>query len=133
MPKINSYDKGEQDWDVVVTKRNPVSNSKSGSNSVTGGSTEGGISKMRKLELAEDVALAPRITIDLRLQIQRARSSKGLTQKQLAAHMSVPVNFIQNCENGKAAPTGAFLDRLERVLSVKFERHTKKNKESMKK
>lgn len=126
MPKINSYDKGEQDWDVVVTKRRLKPNEKKEGSRV--GGSGGGMSKMKKLELAEEVTLAPRITIDLRLQIQRARCSKKITQKELAAKMNVPIVIIQNYENGKAIPTGAFLASLERVLSVKFDRPTKRTK-----
>lgn len=131
MPKINSYDKGSQDWDVVVTKKRPDKNN----NRVSGNGVEGsgngvGNSLVRgdaRLADCEDVELAPRIAIDLRLQIQRARVSKGLSQKELANRMSVPAVIIQNYENGKAMPTGKFLANIERILGCKFDRPTKKS------
>lgn len=125
MSKINNYDKVAQDWEPVVMKKRPKPVT-GGSGGSSGGG--GGMSKMKKLELAVDVKLAPRITIDLRLQIQRARLAKGLTQKQLAGLLNIPLVMIQNYENGKAAPTGTFLARLERVLGVKFARPTKNGK-----
>lgn len=131
MSKINSYDKVAQDWEVVVMKKRPKpkdsgrSGGVGGVGGAGGAAPTGGMSKMKKLELSEDVKMAPRISIDLRLQIQKARCSKGLTQKQLAAAMNVPSIIIQNYENGKAAPTGTFLAKLERQLKCKFDRPAK--------
>jgi hypothetical protein len=51
-----------------------------------------------------------------------ARSAKKLTQKQLDALGQFPVNSCNGWEAGKTCPTGPQLNKLHRLLGVKFER-----------
>lgn len=125
MSKISTFDKVPQDWEPVVIKKRPVAKK---SNTVVmekrvDKSGEG--SRMRKLDNSDDIVAVPKMTVELRNQIQQARSVKGYTQKRLAELMSVPVSMIQSYENGKVVPKGAFIARLERVLGCKLSRPKK--------
>jgi len=63
-----------------------------------------------------------KVSLDLRKQIQQARTAKKMTQKDLANKLCVPVTTIQNYENGKAIPNGAFIAKIGRVLGVKLKK-----------
>ena len=50
--------------------------------------------------------------------VRDLRHVRNLSQRQLAARMSVPRTYISKIENGKAMPTLNSLDRLARALEV---------------
>lgn len=50
--------------------------------------------------------------------VRDLRRVRNLSQRQLAARMSVPRTYISKIENGKAMPTLSSLDRLARALQV---------------
>ncbi len=50
--------------------------------------------------------------------VRDLRQVRNLSQRQLAARMSVPRTYISKIENGKAMPTLSSLDRLARALQV---------------
>ena len=50
--------------------------------------------------------------------VRDLRHVRNLSQRQLAARMSVPRTYISKIENGKAMPTLSSLDRLARALEV---------------
>ena len=78
---------------------------------------------VRKLEDDENDDFShKKVTLDLKLAIQRARNARKLTQKQLATQMNLPVSIIMNYENGKAIPNNRFISNLERTLGVKLPR-----------
>lgn len=52
------------------------------------------------------------------LRIREIRTLRSLSQRQLAAKMSVPRTYISKVENGRAMPTLASLERLAAALSV---------------
>ena len=63
-----------------------------------------------------------KVSKNLRIQIQQARTAKKMTQKDLANKLCVPVTTIQNYENGKAIPNGAFISKIGRILGVKLKK-----------
>lgn len=78
---------------------------------------------VKKLEDSENDDFShKKVTLDLKLSIQRARNARKLTQKQLATQMNLPVSIIMNYENGKAIPNNRFISNLERTLGVKLPR-----------
>lgn len=112
-----------QDWDVVVLKRTrPYA--KKGNTVVV--EKRKGDAHVRKLDECDDVERMPKIPVKLRNEIRQARDIKGYTQKQLADLLNVPVTLIQNYENRKALPKGAFIAKLEKVLGCKLSRSYKK-------
>ena len=60
-----------------------------------------------------------KISNELRVQIQQGRTSKGLTQKQLANSVNLPQSVINEIESGKAIYNPAHVNKIKRVLGIK--------------
>jgi ribosome-binding protein aMBF1 (putative translation factor) len=60
-----------------------------------------------------------KIDSELSKKIQQGRLSKGLTQKQLANQLSIPVTEINEMENGKFPYNGPKISKVKRILSIK--------------
>jgi transcriptional regulator with XRE-family HTH domain len=56
--------------------------------------------------------------LNLAASIRSMRLNNGLSQRQLAARMSVPRTYVSKIENEKATPTLSSLERLARALEV---------------
>jgi transcriptional regulator with XRE-family HTH domain len=56
--------------------------------------------------------------LNLACSIRSMRLRNGLSQRQLAARMSVPRTYVSKIENEKATPTLSSLERLARALEV---------------
>jgi transcriptional regulator with XRE-family HTH domain len=56
--------------------------------------------------------------ISVATAVRDLRHVRNLSQRQLAARMSVPRTYISKIENGKAMPTLSSLERLARALQV---------------
>src|SRR5947209_18232698 len=56
--------------------------------------------------------------LNLASSIRSLRLRSGLSQRQLAARMSVPRTYVSKIENEKATPTLSSLERLARALEV---------------
>src|SRR5207253_3460429 len=56
--------------------------------------------------------------LNLAASIRSLRLRGGLSQRQLAARMSVPRTYVSKIENEKATPTLSSLERLARALEV---------------
>jgi transcriptional regulator with XRE-family HTH domain len=56
--------------------------------------------------------------LSVAMAVRDLRHVRNLSQRQLAARMSVPRTYISKIENGKAMPTLSSLDRLARALQV---------------
>ena len=82
----------------------------------------------KPLEIEEPEPLQPQLVvpspesevegIDVARAVRDMRSSKSLSQRQLAGRMGVPRTYISKIENGKAMPTLSSLERLSRALEV---------------
>ncbi len=57
--------------------------------------------------------------LDVARAVRSLRNARGLSQRQLAARMSVPRTYISKIENGKAMPTLSSLDRLATALEAR--------------
>ena len=123
-----------QDWEPVVVIKRHKYGEKPNAKDLREGKSQvvakrGGNSKaaqMRKLEEAEDVVPVAKVSLELRLQIQQARTAKGMKQKDLAQRLNVPVSIVQRYENGSAVPSGLFISRLEKTLGCRLSRPKKK-------
>lgn len=105
-----------QDWkDIVVRKKldkTIASNTKKVDNA-----TQKLLSVEKKAD--NDELKHDKITLELRQNIQKGRSSKGLTQKQLANSINMPLQKIQEIESGKAIYNGKDINRIKRFLKIK--------------
>ena len=59
-----------------------------------------------------------RVSHNVKLEIQKARLAKGLTQEQLANKCNMPVATVRSYENGTAIPLAHQLSKLRKVLGV---------------
>ena len=59
-------------------------------------------------------------------QIARGRLARKLSQKELAAQLSVPVKTVQAYESGKAIPKGPHIALLNRALGIRIVRDDKR-------
>jgi len=77
-------------------------------------------SAMRKLDDATEVTKPQRINPKIKEVIMKARTAKGLTQKELAQRAQVQPIIVQQYETGKAKADVAVLRKMERILGVKL-------------
>ena len=99
-----------QDWCTVVftTPRPPTVSAQ----------TQRPIGNKKHLELlhATDAVKPEKSSLPTRLNIQKARMAKGMTQKNLANAMNLKVDVIQNYESGSAVPDKRTLSAISKVL-----------------
>ena len=76
--------------------------------------------KLLKLEkkAENDELKHDKVTKELRTKIQQGRASKGLTQKQLANNVNLPLQKITEIENGKAIYNHKDINRIKRYLKI---------------
>ena len=78
-----------------------------------------GKSPLQKLE-ETDLGTHKRVGKETGLTIQRARTTKKYTQKELANLINVSSDIISSYESGKAIPDPKIMQKLRRVLGVKL-------------
>ena len=76
--------------------------------------------KMKKLDEDTENYKVETVNKSISQEIVKARSTLKMKQKDLANKINVPVQTIQNYENGKAQPEIKILKKLERVLKCKL-------------
>lgn len=77
--------------------------------------------KFQKLD-GDDPDKPKTVSRTLSLQIQQARMSKKMSQKDLARQTNLRLDVIKDYENGRMVPNGSELARLSRELSVKLKK-----------
>lgn len=78
------------------------------------------VTSARKIEekVEEGDLTLPSVTRQLQLQIQQARQSKNMTQKQFAHACNLQETIIKSYENGSAIPNTQDLVKMGRVLGI---------------
>ena len=104
-----------QDWKQIV-----IGKKKSKSPKITEKNKNPENTKLLKLEKKadNDELKHDKITKELRTKIQQGRASKGLTQKQLANNVNLPLQKITEIENGKAIYNHKDINKIKRYLSL---------------
>ena len=64
--------------------------------------------------------LGSNISLDLRMQIQKARTAKKISQKELAQRLNVKSDLINQYEAGKVKPDNRIIQKMGNILGVKF-------------
>lgn len=64
--------------------------------------------------------------LDLQQSLMKARTAKGLNQKQLAQQLQIQLNVLQSYESGKEVPNNQMIAKIERLLGAKLPRNSKK-------
>lgn len=76
------------------------------------------VAKLRSIENETETFKLKKIDSKMSKQIQQARCNQGLSQKELANKVNVPVKTIVEYENGKAILDHKILNKLKRVLKI---------------
>ncbi|KAK8792576.1 hypothetical protein WA538_000337 [Blastocystis sp. DL] len=79
----------------------------------------------RKVEEQDEVFTLPKVDLSFRLRLQKARTAKQMSQKDLAVRLNVKASVIQEYESGKVVPNPALISKMERILGTKL-RESKK-------
>jgi putative transcription factor len=75
-------------------------------------------SSIERKILNNDEITNPKVSNELRLQIQQARHQKQMSQKQLAQACNLSESVIKNYENGTAIPNQSELNKITRILGI---------------
>lgn len=81
---------------------------------------------MRKLDDEHEKIKHQKVSTELRIQIQKARTAHGWTQKELAAKVGVKPIIINEYESGKAIPKGPELSKIKKALGYQHFKTTPK-------
>ena len=103
-----------QDWKTIIIKK-PKENVKNSKKKINNDSQKK-ISVEKKAE--EGDLKQKKITLELRQEIMKARTSKSLTQKQLASSINLPLQIISDIESGKALYNPQHISKIKRYLKL---------------
>lgn len=105
-----------QDWKTLIIHNKKNNKDKNNNKNKIDANTQKLISIEKKAD--NDNLKHDKIPNDLRIKIQQARSSKGLTQKQLANQINIPLQKISEIENGKAIYNAKDINKIKRFLKI---------------
>ena len=115
-----------QDWNTLYVKLKDKSkatnlDTKTNQSKVKKDNNKNLLQKDSKLEkrIDEGDMKHQKISKELSKQIQQGRLSKGLTQKQLANQLSIPINEINQMESGQYLNNRQKISKVKRFLSIK--------------
>ena len=121
MNKQQAYDFEQtfdhQDWKPIIIKKKQIDKNKTNINTKPSLESQKINSIEKKAETGD--LKHKQITKELRLEIQQARNSKGLTQKQLAQQCQLTVQIINDIESGKAIYNHNHIIKIKRSLKIK--------------
>ena len=110
---LNQLD-NHQDWKTIIIK-NPKQNIKNSKKKINN-------TNLKKISIENkadnDELKHKQLSTDLRMLIQKARCSTGLTQKELAQKINVSHQIISDIESGKAIYNGSHINKLKRFLKI---------------
>jgi ribosome-binding protein aMBF1 (putative translation factor) len=106
-----------QDWNTIYVRANDVITSKKISEKK---STESKFLKENKMEkkIEEGNLKHDKVKLDIGKQIQAKRLELGLTQKDLANKINIPVKTINEIESGKANKNQQLINKIKRFLKI---------------
>lgn len=117
-----------QDWTTVtIGKKSKQSNNKVGEGNAVTFKTQ--LNKQNKQAVSatkieqkfeDDTFQLPKVTHNLQVQLQQARQTKKMTQKQLALASNITESVVKSYESGKAVPSQQDLDRMSRALGIQL-------------
>lgn len=118
----------DQDWQTVTIKKPLIKNAASAyvihdRSHVANSSVkiQNKSAEMRKVA-ETDIGKPKMLTHESRSAMAAARVAFGLTQKELDARCSFPLNSTNSFESGKVCPSSIQIQALHRVLGVKLNR-----------
>ena len=121
--KNTNYDKhfnaldDHQDWKTIVVHKSKTSDKVKNASKKPSNATLKNLSIERKAD--SDDLHHKQLTLKLRQDIMKGRSSKSLTQKQLANAINLPQQVISDIESGKAIYNASHINKIKRYLKIK--------------
>tara|TARA_B100000795_G_C22451241_1_gene305659 strand:- start:21 stop:428 length:408 start_codon:yes stop_codon:yes gene_type:complete len=118
-----------QDWTPVIFKKKAPKSAKDAKkrgfatktvSKLSGNSKHKRVVNSKKMEEATEVFKIAKISTEVRKAIQKGRTGKSLTQKELATKINVKSTIINDYESGKAIPNNYVLGKMEKVLGLKL-------------
>jgi len=103
-----------QDWKTIIIKK-PKENVKNSKKKVNNDSQK--IISVEKKAEGGDLK-QKKITLEFRQEIMKARTTKSLTQKQLASSINLPLQIISDIESGKALYNPQHISKIKRFLKL---------------
>ena len=109
-----------QDWDTIYVKANKTMNDKD-NNHNHHKKPKKDKTKDQKLDEQVEMGNFTHKKMDKKYgsDIQKLRSAKGWTQKELAQKLNINPKEIANIENGTANHNGALMNRLNNLFQIK--------------
>jgi len=131
MPKRGQKDEPWQDWKPVVWKKHApktVKEAKARGFKVETRKRIGGsqnlnskhLKKLSKIEQEDETFVIEKVSRDVRKAIQKGRTNKSLTQKDLAKRCNVKPQLVNDYEAGRTKPNPTILRKMQRILGVKL-------------
>ena len=108
-----------QDWDVIYTRGNKELNKKKEKEKEKNKSNTSFV-KEKKIDkkIEEGNLKHDKIKLDSSKQIQQQRLKLGMTQKDLAKKLNIPVKTIIEIESGKANKNQQLISKIKRNLNI---------------
>ena len=110
-----------QDWETVTFRK------KTPEDTATAHQKQVRVSQSApRMEESPDQFSHAKVSKAMAQQIAKGRMAQRLSQKALAAKLSVPIKTIQAYETGKAIPKGSHINLLNRALGIRIVRDDKR-------
>ena len=81
-----------------------------------------GPSKLTKIDNETENFKIEKVSLKFKKELQKARLSKKMTQKELATKLNVQPKVINDYESGKATPNIQLIVKMDRILGVTLPR-----------
>jgi len=107
-----------QDWKPVVIKKTKLSPSTSSSSSASSSASASASISVSKIKEEDDIKKPIMVDHELSLTIQKFRVQKGLTQKQLAQALNLPVQIISDYEKGSCVKNSLIVSKIKTYLGI---------------
>ena len=104
-----------QDWDTVFLKIS--SNNDNDKNKDKNKSDFNNNEKKMEKKIEDGKMRTEKVDKDKSLSIQQKRLSKGLTQKDLAQKLNIPIKTLNEIESGKGKNNPQIISRINRYLN----------------
>jgi len=117
-----------QDWNTITIKNPEKINKNLPKNIVEKKGDMSLQSHLNKIENDTDNFSIKNIPLELSKEIMSARTSKKMTQKDIAIKLNVQQNIYTELENGKAVyniQTKQLINKIEKLLCIHFQNRSK--------
>eukprot|EP00823_Brevimastigomonas_motovehiculus_P001042 TRINITY_DN1151_c0_g1_i1.p1 TRINITY_DN1151_c0_g1~~TRINITY_DN1151_c0_g1_i1.p1 ORF type:complete len:117 (+),score=25.56 TRINITY_DN1151_c0_g1_i1:27-377(+) len=106
------------DSDSIIRKK--ATNPQAASALATAVCTNGPTEKKGDRDAVKDDCKHPKLSLEFREMLKKARAAKKMTQADLAKSMAVGVKSINDFESGLAIPDATLIEKMNRILNIQL-------------